>query len=75
MVKSSPPNDFMDLKGFPVLGHLTKRLSFSLLLNYCLKGEGPAVSPCRGWAQAAALLSLTRKAEHVWDSRATWFSL
>lgn len=47
-----------------------------------LKGGGRTVPPYRGWAQAAALLAqaaalfgLTRKAEHIGDSAATWFSL
>lgn len=58
--------------------HLIKLLSFSLLLNPLLcpvSGGGHTVPPYRGWAQAAALLSWTRKAEHIGDSRATWVSL
>lgn len=72
----------MDLKGFPVFDHLIKLLSFSLLrcsAQRLLKDGGPQY---RGWAQAAALLaqavallSLTREAEHIGDSRATWFPL
>lgn len=76
----------MDLKVFPVFDHVIIRCRFQCCLTHCfaclLKGGGRTVPPYRGWAQAAALLAqaaalfgLTRKAEHIGDSTATWFSL
>lgn len=85
-MQGSPANDFMDLKVFPVFDHVIIHCRFQCCLTRCfaclLKGGGRTVPPYRGWAlaaallaQAAALFSLTRKAEHIGDSVATWFSL
>lgn len=82
--QSSPVNGFMGLKGLPVFDRLIKLLLFSLLLNELLLpaslerwGTSAPIqgldTGCCSTDQTPALLSLTRKIEHIVNSRATRF--